>query len=121
VHVAGKAKGCSFDGNQRFAIGTSSQMANRYVIPATTDAADHGLIKLSSRDLPEVHQQALFWANQELWFERLDNQALGAFQCYDDRLHADNYEWILIDDYDKLPTTITCIAWNVTPGAAEKK
>jgi len=121
VKVAGKTKGCTFDGNQRFAVGTSAQMANRYVLPGTTDAADLGLIKLSSRDLPEVHQQALLWANEELWFERLDNQALGAFQCYDDRLHADNYEWLLIEDYDKLPSTITCIAWNVTPAEAAQK
>jgi len=118
--VVGRPKGCSFDGNQRFAVGTSSQMVNRYVLPGSTDAANSGLMTISSADLPEVHQQALFWANEELWFQRLDNQALSAFQCYDDRLHADNYEWILIRDYDKLPSSITCIAWNVTPAAAAK-
>ncbi len=121
VKVAGKTKGCTFDGSQRFAVGTSAQMANRYVLPGTTNAADHGLIKLSSKDLPTEHQQALLWANEELWFERIDNQALGAFQCYHDRLHADSFEWILIEDYDKLPSTITCIAWNVTPAAAGEK
>ncbi len=120
VQVVGRPKGCRFDGNQRFAVGTSSQMANRYILPGSTDAADSGLMKISSTDLPEVHQQALFWANEELWFQRLDNKALGAFQCYDDRLHADNYEWILIRDYDKLPSSITCIAWNVTPAATEE-
>jgi len=114
VKVAGRTKGCDFSGSQRFAVGTSSDMANRYVIPATTSAADNGLIKISSADLPEEHQRALFWANEELWFERFDNHQLGAFQCYDDRLHADNVEWILIRDYDKLPSTITCVAWNVT-------
>jgi len=115
VKVAGKTKGCSFSGVQQFAVGTSSGMADRHVLNATTDAGDNGLIKVSSAQLPEAHQRALFWANEELWFERIDNQSLGAFQCYDDRLHADNYEWILIRDYDKLPSTITCIAWNVAP------
>lgn len=35
--------------------------------------------------------------------------------------YADSFEWILIEDYDKLPSTITCIAWNVTPAAAGEK
>lgn len=114
VRVVGKTKGCAFSGSQQFAVGTSAGMANRHVIQATTNAAENGLIRLSSADLPIEHQRALFWANQELWFERIDGQALGAFQCYDDRLHPDNFEWILIRDYDKLPSSMSCIAWNVT-------
>lgn len=116
VAVVGKTKGCSFSGSQRFAVGTSSGMANYHEIPHITDAGAGGLITLSSSDLPVEHQRALFWANEELWFQRLDNHQLGAFQCYDDRLHPDNFEWILIRDYDKLPSSITCIAWNVAPG-----
>ncbi|MCP3977126.1 MAG: hypothetical protein GY720_21770 [bacterium] len=118
VKVVGKTKGCTFENNQQFAVGTSAGMANRTVLPGTTDAADNGLLKISSADLPAEHRKALFWVNEQLWFERLDNHELGAFQCYDDRLHADNAEWILIRDYDKLPSTITCIAWNVTAAAA---
>lgn len=114
VKVAGKTKGCSFSGTQRFALGTSASMTGYYEVPGTTDAANTGLIKISSRDLPEAQQRALFWATEELWVQRLDNQRLGAFQCYDDRLHPDNYEWILIRDYNKLPSDITCIAWNVS-------
>ena len=116
VKVVGPTRGCSFSGTQRFAVGTSSSMANYFELPFTTNARD-GLIKLSSKDLPAAHQQALLWANEELWFQRLDNQALGAFQCYEDRLHPDNFEWILIRNYNKLPSSITCIAWNVRTGA----
>ena len=114
VSVVGKTKGCSFSGSQQFAVGTSAGMADYYLLPQMTNANDNGLIKLSSTDLPEAHQRALFWANEELWFQRLDNQQLGAFQCYDDRLHPDNFEWILIRDYNKLPSSITCVAWNVS-------
>ncbi|NND03361.1 MAG: hypothetical protein HKN91_11295 [Acidimicrobiia bacterium] len=115
VKVAGKTKGCNFSASQRFAVGTSAGMANYHEIDLTTNAAD-GVIKLSSRDLPEAHQRALFWANEELWVQRLDNNELGAFQCYDDRLHPDNFEWILIRDYNKLPSSIACVAWNVATG-----
>ena len=118
VKVVGKTKGCSFSGSQQFAVGTSAGMADYHVIPQLTDAGDNGLIKLSSVDLPVAHQRALFWANDELWFQRLDDQQLGAFQCYDDRLHPDNFEWILIRDYNRLPSSITCIAWNVTAAAS---
>lgn len=119
VKVVGKTKGCSFEADQQFAVGTSSGMANRTVLPGTTDAGNNGLLKISSADLPLEHQRALFWVNEQLWFERIDNHQLGAFQCYDDRLHADNTEWILIRDYDKLPSTITCITWNVTAAVGQ--
>lgn len=111
-------RGCEFDPNQQFAIGTSAQMDNYFVLPGTTNGAD-GALHISSRDLPEVHQKALFWVHDQLWFSWVENQQFGAIQCYKDSLHADTVEWIDFHNYNRLPSDIYCVAWNVAVADAE--
>lgn len=116
VEVSKPTEGCSYSGNQRFAIGTSSDMDDYHEIPGTTRATNRGLIELSSTDLPPAHQRALFWVHEQLWVQSLDNDLVpGVFHCYEDSLHPDDYEWILFRDYNRLPSSITCISWKVDP------